>query len=123
VEGKLSRFVLVRQNEGPQALVVRNPLKEPAFGICRAALLPALENHRPDAAGLTFLRLQRPMQIKLRAIELQRLDRAALGPDLQAPGRVIFEIITVPAAKFLLPLRHHRLCLEHHQDVRGRIRA
>ena len=36
----------------PLCRAMRDALKEPAFGVCRAALLPAFQNEGADLAGL-----------------------------------------------------------------------
>jgi hypothetical protein len=51
-----------------------------------AALLAALEDQRAHLAGAGLLRLERGVDVVLRAIEHERLDRAALHPDAQLLG-------------------------------------
>src|SRR5262249_2712026 len=67
----------------------------------RAALLPALEDERAHAAERLALRLERGVDVALRAVEDERLDRAALGADAQdflGEERVI---LVEPSADFL----------------------
>src|SRR5207244_9430328 len=58
----------------------------------RAALLPALQDQRADAAEMFALGFERRMDVVLRAVEEQRSDGAALGADaknLAGEARII----------------------------------
>ncbi len=85
--------VLMREDEGSQAPAVRDAVIVTPLYIGRAALLPTFQDQRTDLPGRRLLRFQLRVNVKLGAIQDQRLDPAGLRPDLQAFRRVVREII------------------------------
>jgi hypothetical protein len=55
---------------------MRHAPVDPPFDVGAEALLPALEADDPDLAGLGELLLRDAVQVLLRLVQLQRLDRA-----------------------------------------------
>lgn len=92
------RFIEMSKDESPCAASVRDLVKEPAFGVGRAALLPALDHESTDLASKCLLLLKLAMQVVLGEIQAKGINRTALCSDPQAFGRVMGEIITQPEA-------------------------
>src|SRR5439155_7233242 len=74
---------LVGEDEGAQAAAAAGAVIEPPADVGRAALLPALEHERADAAEFGALRFEPRVDVPLRAIEYERQGGAALGADAQ----------------------------------------
>src|ERR1700692_1443330 len=86
LEQVLRRRLLVSEDEDAHALGVDGAVVEARRHIGRAALLAALEDQRPHAAGLAQLRVEAAVNELLRAVEDQPRERAALGADGEDGG-------------------------------------
>ena len=75
LEQVLRRRILMRQNKGAQPVMHGRAVIEPAADVRGAPLLPALQDQRPDTARPLPLILQAHVNVPLRPVEYQRLDR------------------------------------------------
>jgi hypothetical protein len=100
LEQVLRGLVLVRQDERAHALGMSDPPVDAAFHVGAEALLTALEADDPDLAGLRELLLRDAVKVELRLVQLQRLNRSAFRPDLQAGGGVDRKVVAQPPTCF-----------------------
>jgi hypothetical protein len=93
IEQVLCRRILVRQDENPQPTRMRDAMIEPPPDVCGRSLLTTLQDLSPDAARIPPLSLKPRVDKPLRPVEQEGKRRSALGPYLQTPRRVVFEIV------------------------------
>src|SRR3546814_9168253 len=87
------RLVAVREDEGAQALAVRDLPIEARADVGRDARLPRLQDERAHAARRRALRLQPFMDVTLDGVQHQRLQLSGLAADAQAARGVVRQIV------------------------------
>ena len=81
------------QNKRPKPELVRDLPIKPARDIGTDVDLAAFENKRPDLTLVAKLGFQPVVQVKLAAVEPERMHIAGLGADLQTGAGVGFKVV------------------------------